>query len=133
MEKELIKIDTELVCKELEELMSSAHKEFNEPDTEIKVLRYIYDGQHVYIEANQDYLFRPNESWKLITVLNKELINIIIERNDLDKFIKSKVLQWVASCVSKTFCKLEFYKTVAFDEDNFTKFIKDMKAPKIIV
>lgn len=125
-EKQLIIINTEEISNQLHELFPIAHKELNDEDTELKVVRFLFNGEAVYIERNQDYLFRPSESWKLVAIVNKALINQVYRDNNVDIFIKSKILQWAATCISKTFCTISFYKVKEFDEDQFVEMLKDI-------
>ena len=129
-EKILIKIDTEKVCNQLMQMVPFAWDEIRTSD-DVFIVRFLYDGENVWYEKNMDYLFRPNEAWKLILILNRELCRNeqLTENIDIDLFIKSKVLQWVAQCLSKTYCKLEFYKLKSFDEDNFKQLAKESKLP----
>ena len=124
LNRELVKIDTEIVCKQLEALIPPAYEELK-TNPKIKVVRFIFDnciGALVY-EKNQDYLFRPSEAWKMVLIVNKDLLDEVYGEDNLDLFIKSKVLQWVSTCISKTFCKIEFYKRLEFDEKEYKDFV----------
>jgi len=133
LNRELVKIDTEIVCKQLEALIPPAYEELK-TNPKIKVVRFIFDnciGALVY-EKNQDYLFRPSEAWKMVLIVNKDLLDKVFTEDNLDLFIKSKVLQWITTCISKTFCKLEFYKRLEFDEEEYKDFLKHIPLLNII-
>ena len=141
-----IKINTREVCAELNILIALANENFK-LDKDLQLVRFLYDGEHCMYEKNEDYLFRPIDQWKLIGVLNRPTWDHILSTGpalkddegnlvlddegnykvdpstEIDRFIKSKVLQWCATVVSRNYVIFEFEQSTEQSEEFLKKSI----------